>query len=74
LDLSFARFHERHVTALPVELAVLMVGVASRQAASPTARSQAALGGDVADGTILAPVSGCFSAATAAALIRWKEG
>jgi len=73
LDLSFTRFHDRHVTALPVELAVLMVGVASRQAASPTARMQAAADVVAHAGTRLAPVSGCFSAATAAALRRWQE-
>ncbi len=68
MDLSFARFHAAHVAALPVELAVLMVGVASRQAASPTARVQASLVRRVGDVRLLAPLAGSFSATTAAAL------
>ncbi len=72
MDLSFARLHDRQVTALPVELAVLMVGVASRQAASPTARVQAGLMFRATEGALLAPATGSFSAATAAALTRWK--
>ncbi|MES2336799.1 MAG: hypothetical protein V4537_01730 [Pseudomonadota bacterium] len=70
--MSFARFHAAHITTLPVELAVLMVGVASRQAASPTARVQATLASVARDDAALAPASGSFSVATAAALTRWK--
>ena len=73
MDLSFARFHAVRVTALPVELAVLMVGVASRQAASPTARVQASLVSAIDDASLLAPGDGSFSAVTAAALTRWKD-
>ena len=44
MDLSFSRFEaDVTVTALPPDLAVLMVGVAARQAASPTAMIQAGL-------------------------------
>jgi hypothetical protein len=44
VDLSFSRFEsDVHVVALSPELAVLMVGVAARQAASPTALAQARL-------------------------------
>jgi hypothetical protein len=79
LDLSFARRAAASfasplaglVVALPTELAVLLVGVAARQAASPTARIQARL---VVAGVVtrpLAPVAGAFSATTAAALQRW---
>ena len=74
MDLSFARFRPSHVTALPVELAVLLVGVASRQAASPTARIQAAVAVRTVPTFALSPPSGSFSAATAAALRRWKGG
>ncbi|HET9509973.1 MAG TPA: hypothetical protein VFO80_02385 [Sphingomonas sp.] len=73
MDLSFARFHGHAVTVLPVELAVLLVGVASRQAASPTAHVQSAIDRSRPVGTLLAPLGGCFSAATARALKRWKE-
>ncbi|MBN2971203.1 hypothetical protein JW805_04145 [Roseomonas aeriglobus] len=73
MDLSFARFHGHQVSALPVELAVLLVGVASRQAASPTARVQVALNRAGPVDALLAPVAGCFSATTAQALRRWKE-
>lgn len=44
MDLSFSRFEaDVQVVALPPDLAVLMVGVAVRQAASPTAMVQARL-------------------------------
>ena len=42
MDLSFARFEQdATVTVLPADLAVLLVGVAARQAMSPTALLQA---------------------------------
>lgn len=44
MDLSFSRFEtEAQVVAIPPDLAVMMVGVAARQAASPTAMIQAGL-------------------------------
>lgn len=44
MDLSFSRFEaDVQIVALPSDLAVLMVGVAARQAASPTAMVQARL-------------------------------
>ncbi|KQN25533.1 hypothetical protein ASE86_04710 [Sphingomonas sp. Leaf33] len=73
MDLSFARFHGHPVTVLPVELAVLLVGVASRQAASQTARMQAAIDRAGPVDALMAPASGCFSTATARALMRWKD-
>ncbi len=73
MDLSFARFQSGQVTVLPVELAVLLVGIASRQAASPTARAQAAIDWTGPIDALLAPAHGCFSAAVAATLRRWKE-
>jgi hypothetical protein len=76
LDLSFARtagLDAAVVIALPAELAVLLAGVAGRQAASPTARVQARLAFTGAPGaTLLAPASGAFSALTAAAIRRWQ--
>lgn len=73
MDLSFARAHDHHVTALPTRLAVLLVGVASRQAASPTARAQARLALADPAAEPLAPTGGAFNASAAAALIRWQE-
>ncbi|WP_326523793.1 hypothetical protein [Sphingomonas sp.] len=72
MDLSFARFPSGRITALPVELAIVLVGVASRQAASPTARVQAAIDRIACTGRRLAPADGCFDGATASALTRWK--
>ena len=74
MDLSFARL-DRHVavTAMPTELAVLFVGVAARQAASPTARAQARLTVSRPMDTLLAPVHGAFHRAAALALRRWQR-
>lgn len=58
---------------MPTALAVLLVGVAARQAASPTARAQAALVPDAPVDTLLAPAGGAFHAATACALRQWQE-
>lgn len=61
MDLSFARLdRDVAVTAMPTELAVLLVGVAARQAASPTARVQARIGSAAPADTLLAPGHGCF--------------
>ncbi len=73
MDLSFARFdRDTNVTILPTDLAVLLVGVAARQAASTTARIQSALA-PVAAESLLAPAHGAFSESTAAALTRWQQ-
>ena len=72
LDLSFSRFeHDAPLTVLPTDLAVMMVGVAARQAASPTALSQSRLRARPA-ATVFAPVSGAFNAPLAASLRRWS--
>jgi hypothetical protein len=74
VDLSFARLdRDVAVTAMPTELAVLLVGVAARQAASPTACTQARL--DVAGpgDQLLAPEHGAFHGAAAAAIGRRKQ-
>ena len=61
------------VTAIPTELAVLMVGIAARQAASPTAFAQARLMVWGPADVLLAPGDGAFHGATAASLTRWQQ-
>jgi hypothetical protein len=74
VDLSFARLdRDFAVTAMPTELAVLLVGVAARQAASPTARVQARIGVSAPTDLLLAPAHGAFHALIAAALARWQH-
>lgn len=66
MDLSFSRLEaDVTVTALPPDLAVLMVGVAARQAASPTAIMQAALITFDARTDRFAPAHGAFNFAVA---------
>ena len=50
---------------MPTELAVLLVGVAARQAASPTAKVQARIGMATPADTALAPGHGSFHQAAA---------
>lgn len=78
MDLSFARraagtfaSPSTRVAGLPTGLAVLLVGVAARQAASPTARMQARLAVPDVQARVLAPAGGAFSAATATLLRAW---
>ncbi|MFC3579962.1 hypothetical protein [Sphingomonas hylomeconis] len=74
MDLSFSRFeHDAKTTIMPPDLAVMMVGIAARQAASPTAIFHAHLGALSAAALRFAPRHGAFNAAMAAALVRWKE-
>jgi hypothetical protein len=74
VDLSFARLErDVAVTAMPTELAVLLVGVAARQAASPTARAQAMLALVAPVEQLLAPAHGAFHRSAAIALTRWQE-
>lgn len=74
MDLSFARLdRDFAVTAMPTELAVLLVGVAARQAASPTARAQAGLTVSRPADLLLAPKGGAFNALAAAVLTRWQQ-
>jgi hypothetical protein len=73
VDLSFARLdRDVAVTAMPTALAVLLVGVAARQAASPTAQAQARLVTAVPADVLLAPAHGAFHRAAARALTRWQ--
>ena len=74
MDLSFPRFeHDARVTALPPDLAVMMVGIAARQACSPTALMQARLSPAFALTYWFAPTHGAFNQAMAAMLTGWKE-
>ena len=74
LDLSFSGFDSHtEVTALPADLSVLMVGIAARQAASPTATIQARFDATADSERLLAPLSGAFNGPMAATLMRWKD-
>ncbi len=66
MDLSFSRFEaDTTVVAMPPDLAVLMVGVAARQAASPTAMIQASLPALLAVSDWFAPAHGAFNLSVA---------
>lgn len=66
MDLNFARFEaDATVVALPPDLAVLMVGVAARQAASPTAMIQAQLPPVQSMPDWFSPMHGCFNLSVA---------
>ena len=78
MDLSFPRFdRDAEVTVLPADLAVLMVGITARQAASPTAAAQARASTRFVlasfDSRLLAPLHGAFNGPMAAALTGWKD-
>lgn len=74
LDLSFPRFdRDVEVTVLPGDLAVLIVGIAARQAASHTAVVQASFTRDVIDPKLFAPLHGAFNGPMAEALTRWRK-
>lgn len=74
LDLSFPRFdREAELTVLPGDLAVLIVGIAARQAASPTAAVQAGFARAHVDPKLFSPLHGAFNGPMAEALTRWKD-
>jgi hypothetical protein len=74
LDLSYPRFDlKEELTELPGDVASLITGVAARQAASPTAQTQARFGTMILDPRLFAPVHGAFNGSMAAALTRWRE-
>jgi hypothetical protein len=74
VDLSFARLErDVAVTAMPTELAVLLVGIAARQAASPTARAQARLMLPAPAEALLAPAHGAFHDAASKALTQCEK-
>ena len=75
MDLSFSRFEpDSRITGLPPDLAVLMVGVSARQAASPTAILHARLTPVIVPTRLFAPADGAFNRAVAATFTRWKGG
>jgi hypothetical protein len=73
VDLSYLRFEpDTRVTALPPDLAVMLVGVVARQAASPTAMLHARLA-PAAETPWFAPAHGAFNLAMAQLLTAWKQ-
>ena len=73
MDLSFTRFEaDTRVTALTPDLAMLMVGIFVRQAASETALAQTKLAAQHDDGGIFAPAHGAFNLPVAEMFTRWK--
>ncbi len=74
MDLSYLRFeHDASVAVLPPDLAVLLVGVVARQAASPTAQAQAKLAPRIEFVSPFFPPSGAFDAAVAARITGWRQ-
>lgn len=75
MDLSFAGFDIKTEAALPlpVDLAVLLVRIAARQAASPTAIAQAQMMHHPSLGARFAPADGAFNGAAAQALAGWRD-
>ena len=78
LDLTPRFDREAELAVLPHDLAVLMVGIAARQAASATAAAQAETGqADTAErrprDRLFQPGCGAFNGEMAAAMARWRE-
>lgn len=74
MDLSFIRTErDTAVTALPTELAVLLVGVSARQSASPTARAQVHLGMSIPNGVRMAPADGAFNGRARALVTQGQQ-
>ncbi|OYY70417.1 MAG: hypothetical protein B7Y47_10265 [Sphingomonas sp. 28-63-12] len=59
--------------ALPGDLAVLLVGIAARQATSPTAMIGACAAMPNRPQEWLRPAHGAFNRAMAATICRWRE-
>lgn len=73
VNLGFRRLEpDRSGPMLPVSFAVLMVGVAARQATSPTARLAMRIDRPTSVEGSLFQQRGPFNAATAAALSNWQ--
>jgi len=74
VDLSFQRFEQDSIgLAMPPELAVLLVGIATRQAMSPTAIAEGERRRAPAIDPLLAGAGGPFCAVMADRLTAWKE-
>ncbi|UVO50083.1 hypothetical protein M0208_05955 [Sphingomonas sp. SUN019] len=61
------------VTVLPPDLAVLMVHIAARQAASPTALEHHCATRPALETALFAPVDGAFNGPVARTLLKWKN-
>ncbi len=74
MDLSFALFDRRApLVELPSDLAVLLVEMTARQAASPTATIYARSARVRLDSALFAPVDGAFNGPVAKAMMQWKD-
>lgn len=74
MDLSYLRFeHDASVAVLPPDLAVLLVGIAARQAASPTAMMHMLFAPTVIADLPFRPRSGAFDARQAVRIERWRQ-
>jgi hypothetical protein len=74
VNVSFPPFgKDVRVTQLPTDIAVMLVGIAARQAASPTALFQARIAANPVEINLLVPADGTFNLAAARMLRRWKE-
>ena len=72
LDLSSRFVADAEMSLLPDDLAVLMVGVAARQAASATALAQAGCARPAEEPGLFAPADGAFNGAVAMLLADWS--
>lgn len=74
MDLSYLRFdYDASVAVLPADLAVLMVGISARQAASPTALIQTRRFPRVIESSAFFPLSGAFDTQVAARIADWGQ-
>lgn len=73
MDLSFTPFdRDNELVALPGDLAAMLIGVAERQTASPTATAQARWSA-AADPLLFRPLHGAFNGPMAAVVLRWRK-
>ena len=74
MDLSFNRFDkDAQPTSTPSELSLLLVDIAARQAASPTAAVQARIERKAVDPRLFAPLHGAFNGPLASTMTQWKD-
>jgi hypothetical protein len=74
VDLAYLRFeHDASVATMPPDLAVLLVGVAARQAASPTAMVQMRFAPTLLADLPFRPRSGAFDSRQAVRIARWRQ-
>ena len=73
MDLSFSFDRNACVTPIAPDLAVLLVGIAACQAASPTARVQAGMTQTAIARALLAPRDGAFNTAASRVVTTGKD-